>query len=538
MRLSERQMMFAALAGLALACLAAFGPALWNGFVRWDDFHLIVDNPLIASHSWRIFASYDPELYIPLTLLTYQIEHLLFGFDSFIFHLDNLLIHVAGTWLAFGVLNMLLRDAKAAFLGALIFAIHPVQTEAVAWVSGRKELLFTAFLLGSVLLYLRGGRRANLWSLILFACALLSKPTALVLPLLLPVLDYWRDGEWSKKSVTGNWPYWLLAFAAGVIALFGRGDTLALLSPFETILLAFRSTAFYLGKFFVPLNFSAIYPAPSDLTLASMWQWLSILLVIGLGVAAWFSRKKYPELLTGVAWFFLALLPSFLAYAKSNAVTLGADRYMYLPLLGLAFLIAALAQRFSRKTALALAALLILAFLPLSRGQADTWRDTETLFNHVLKLYPESAIAHNNIGFQLMQAEKLEEAQGHFEKAVTENPDYADAHLNLGVVTAKRADFVNAERCFRKAIELNPNLIQAKFSLAGISLKRDDLNEAARLYRETLDLNPDYVPALWQLTQVLFKLNKLDEASTVYKRLLDIDPSYQGRIPELDVFLR
>src|SRR3989338_10143475 len=137
---------------LALACFTIFFPVLGHNFVRWDDYALIVENPLVLSFSPKIFWTFDPELYIPLTLLTFQIETAIAGAEPFLFHLTNLLLHIANAILAFAFFRRLFKDDFIAFGSALLFALHPIQTETVSWVSARKELLMTLFFLGTFLL--------------------------------------------------------------------------------------------------------------------------------------------------------------------------------------------------------------------------------------------------------------------------------------------------------------------------------------------------------------------------------------------------
>ena len=557
----------------ALAAVLAFGSAVDNAFVLWDDPQLIIENPLIRTHSPLIFLMYDPELYVPLTLASFQLQHLFSGFDPVAFHLGNVVLHALNASLVFWFLSLLLANRWAVFFGALLFAVHPLHAEAVAWVSARKELLYATFFLGSLIAYLRseelalsspalrspersegrfegsksGVRRGFWWlSVFLFTLSALSKPTALVLPFVLLLIDFWREGQVTRKGIAAKiallWPFFAIALITALIALGGKQEVVASLPLSDVILLAFRSTAFYLQKLFLPLRLSAIYPAPENLTLASAAQLFAVFLVLGLLLVAWFFRRRAPEVLVGVLLFLITLAPSFFAYLKSSDVTLASDRYAYLPSIGILFALASLISRFAReqwmKRAAACASLLVAStFGFLANVQANTWQSTDSLFANVLAKYPTSHVAFNNLGFLLMQQGSLDTARPYIEKAVQLKPNYADALLNLGVILARNEQYEEAEPLFRRALEENPSLIQAQFNLGGIYLRRGKLARAVEHYERTLKLDPNFVPALWLLAQVELQLGRIDAARETHRRLLNLDSSYRGRSVDLDALI-
>lgn len=537
----------AMLGGIVLLTIFAYAPALQNGFVDWDDPTLITQNALIRTFSLRGFWSYDPELYIPLTLLHFQIEHALFGFDPFFFHLDSLLLHLVNVALVFTLLKLLLTCPTAAALGALLFAVHPLHVEAVAWASARKELLSACFGLAAIIAYLRsdGGtkRSAAIQAFVFLLLSFLSKASGVLLPAVFLSLDAWRGGHFTWRDVRRTWPFWFLAAIFIVIAFFGKKSTLAFLPPSGVVLLAFRSVLFYLQKFFLPVGLSAIYPAPvAGLHLTDPAQLFAVASVLTLFGGAWVLRRKFPELLVGLGVFLLLIAPSFLAYAKSSEITLAADRYAYLPSVGILFLVVAIAQKLLRAPPLCASVVTVTVVLALFaagavRTQARRWQSTHTLFSAVLERYPSSPVALNNVGYQYLAEGRLEEALLLFERAVALNPAYPDALLNLGVVAAKRGDYDTAERAIQRALALDPALVPAHFSLAGLSLIRGHLEDASALYRATLGHDPDYLPALWQLAQVSLRLGKTDDARTAYLHVLDLDPSYRGKLPTLDALL-
>lgn len=535
---------------LALACSTIFFPVLGHGFVRWDDFALIVENPLVRLFSPRIFWTFDPELYIPMTLLTFQMETAIAGTEPFLFHLTNLLLHIANVILVFAFLRRLFKDDLIAFGGALLFAVHPIQAEAISWVSARKELLMTFFFLGSLLCAMRdesnegnAGKRgsslaslSSIASISFFLLALLSKVTALTLPVVLLLLD-WQQGKNLKQSAIRRWLYWTLSVIFSVIAIIGRGDPLTLLTPFQTILLAFRSFTFYLQQFFLPLRFSAIYEPPSPLMLTNPAVALSIIVVILLCIGAWILRKRLRAAVLGFLFFAITIAPSFLAYAKANDITLAADHYAYLPVVGLVILVTGVLSVILKNKPRLEPAILIAAALLLSIktfGQTHVWRSTGTLFASVLQTHPKSHVALNNLGFVALNEGRVNEAIVLSEAALKEKPEYPDALVNLGAAYGKEGRLDEAEQVLRHALRIRPLHIQATYNFAGVYLTRGEWSDAIRLYERTIELAPMHAPAHFQLAKLFLKAGRTDDARRTYRALLWIDGTYRGKSAELD----
>lgn len=521
---------------LAAACFAVYFPVLGHGFVQWDDYQLVVENILIWSFSPKIFWTFDPELYVPLTLLSFQIEYALAGPHPFLFHLTNLVLHILNAGFVFFLLKKFFKEDSLAFVGALLFALHPIQAETVSWISARKELLMTFFFLSALLSTLHGEKKWTYASWILFLCALLSKVTALTFPFVLGLLLLYRN-EKPKKILKTIAPYAVLSVVFGIIGLFGRDEALKLLTPLQTVLLAFRSFTFYLQQFFVPLQFSAIYPAPTDISFGNIAILISIVLVIVLIIGAFVLRKKYPLISIGFFFFALTIAPSFLAYGKSGDVTLAADRYAYLPLIGLVIFILALCETLNHKwkrfaPGAIIALILLLSWKTFTQSQ--TWRSSETLFGNVLILYPNSHIALNNLGFVELDRNQTDKAIAYFEKALEKKPVYPDALVSLGAAYGKKNMLDKAEQTLEQALSYQPDHMKGIYNLAGVYMLRGNSDEAIRLYKRAIELGPLFTPSYWHLANLYLKLGKQNEARDIYQRLLNIDPSYRGRSPQLD----
>ena len=527
---------------VAVTALTWF-PVLRNDFVHWDDTHLILENPLVRSFSPQIFTTFDPELYIPLTLFTFQVEHALFGFDPFFFHLDNLLLHIVNGLLVFAFLAFLRPSDRTgtsraagdgcaarwcAVFGALLFALHPLHAEAVAWVSARKELLFTAFFLASIIAYILSRRTSaahpqntsvrRLWhflSLLFFLLSLLAKATAITLPIVLLLLDYREGRKLSGSLMRGKWAHWMLALLFGLIAIIGQRASTFPLTPFASLLLAARSIVFSLTKLLLPIHLSALYPAPP--VVPNIAFLLPVFLFMLFAVLLWILRRRSREMVFGGAFFLVTLAPGLLSCVKADTVTLTADHYTYLPSVGWVLIIVVFLEWFLRRRGLRIPLLLgmvgvLLLFARLATAESAAWKNTGTLFGRVLREYPDSHIAHNNLGFFLMGQGDLDGALAHFEEAVRLRPEYTDALLNIATVYAKQKRYDAAEANIRRALAINPENALAHFDLGGIHFLRRAWDEAILEYRITLQLSPSFARASSQLAKTYLRKGMEEKA--------------------------
>src|SRR3989344_3830138 len=331
--------------GIFLTALIALTFATWSvtlrgEFVDWDDTHLILRNPRISHFSPKIFTTFDPELYEPLALFSYQVEHALFGFDPLFFHLDALLLHTLNVLLVFFFLRFFFRAPSASFFGALLFAVHPLHAEAIAWASARRELLFTSFFLLSLLAYLYSRKGLSLFS---FLASLLSKVTGGGLPFLFLLYELRERKTSLKNALIPLTPFFALSVIFLIVGAIGQRNSVFGLSLFDFLLLAGARVLFELEKFFLSLHLAPLYPAP-PITLLSARYLLPIILIPAVFALSFrFFRKNHTALFGG-ALFLLTLGPSLLSYVQADTVMLGADRYMYLPSVGVILFLGATIQ--------------------------------------------------------------------------------------------------------------------------------------------------------------------------------------------------
>lgn len=479
--------------------LAVYARSLGNAFVQWDDPLLITKNPIVQSLSlhtlWLAFTSFDPELYIPFTFVSFQINHAIHGLHPFGYHLVNLLLHIGSALLVLRIGRRLTGSLAASFIAALLFAIHPLHTEAVAWASARKDVLAGFFALLSVDLWLQWADRkregAYRWSVLSYLAALLAKVNVIVLPLVLGCVDHARDERVDRTRVWRYTPFLLLSMLFGVIAALGKsGRNTGLL--WEKAVIGAKATMFYLYKLLLPTGLSVLYPYTKPISLTHPDLFVPLLLVIGISAALFALRRRFP--MAAAAWcaYLLLLAPSFTNFAKGQDalrdVYFASDRYAYLasiPLLLLAGVVTdRLLRRWRMPTAAALA-LVVGTFSVLTYRQSLTWRDSETLFRTVTVHYPLSHVAHANLGTFLYQRGKAAAALQEYQTSLAIRPNNL-AFYNLGVIALESGLTSRAEEFFRKALEQRPWDAVTMTKLGDVLLKEGRTGEAIAILEQAI----------------------------------------------------
>jgi len=557
-----------------LAALFVYWTAMGNEFVRWDDGLLIYENPAIRNFSLEslqwIFTHYDPELYIPLTFFTYQMDYLIGGGGPFMFHFQNLLLHTLNALLVAWLSFLLLKRGAAAVIIGLFFLLHPIHTEAVAWASARKDVLSGAWFLISVIFYIlwrdRGNRTLYVVSIVAFLLGLMSKVVVITLPVILLLVDGYRGRKIDVKMLLDKVPYLILSVIFGIVAILGKTAVIEKSSTLDKILMAGKSSIFYIQKIFVPTELSVLYPYVGDISIASPDFFIPGILVILLLAAAVAFRKRFPELLFGVAFFFILVAPTFVNFAKGGVdIYFASDRYAYLPSIGIFIAIAGIVLFFleraysprPRDITVGVAGVILLIFAFMSHLQSLTWRSSETLFSNVLKHYPSSHVAHTNIGNVYRRQGRLQDAiaefqkalaiQSHsrtfsnlgavyrlqqqyglaheqYDKALLSNPESKEAHMGLGLLLAAEGKLADARIEYQRAIAIDPLYEEAYVNLGALSMQEGDIDEAIAAYNRALDVNPYLVDARFNLAVAYSKQGKIEEAIKEYEQTIAAEP--------------
>jgi tetratricopeptide (TPR) repeat protein len=489
---------------IVVVTAVCFLPALGNGWVAWDDEGNFLDNPHYRGLGPARLAWMFTDLhahYMPLTWLTLGLDYVLWGMNPAGYHLTSVLWHATNAVLFFGVARALLGAAlpaapgaalrAGALVAALLFAVHPLRVESVAWATERRDVLCGFFYLLTILAYLRycatGARRAYGAALGLFAAALLSKSMAVTLPVVLLLLDAWplRRRAWREKI-----PFFVLSLAAGVLALVAQrqADALSavtLLGPLERLAVALHALAFYLWKTLVPLQLSPIYELPARVAPFSAPYLRGALVVLALSAVALVMRRRWPALAVAWAAYVVTLLP--MAGLVHVGPQLAADRYTYLPglavalLAGGAFVQAGRAldgRRVIGALPVAGAGVVVTLLALLTLNQVQVWRDGETLWTHALSVGP-SAIAHAKLGVVRDEQGRRDEAIAHYRAALAIHPNMPDAYNDWGIALARQERWEEAVERYRKALELEPRSREAHANLAAALERLGRADEAA-----------------------------------------------------------
>ncbi|MCX5787792.1 MAG: tetratricopeptide repeat protein [Elusimicrobia bacterium] len=546
--------------GVAAVTAFVFWPALANGFV-WDDQALLVGNQGFRGFGPRqwawMFAAPRFAQYHPLTWLTFAADWRLYGMDPRGFHLTSVLLHAANAALLFLLADRLLalgvaaeapeRRRKAAWgaaFAALAFALSPLRVESVAWLTERRGLLASSFLLASTLAYVRGcredpGRCAAPWlvlSLNCFAFALLSKAVAVTLPGVLLLIDFYplRRPLSSRRVWLEKLPYLALALPFALLAPLAqaRGGAMEPLSAYG---LAARSgqavygVGFYLRKALVPWPLLPLYRFP-DASLALGLQTAAAgLVAAAITLAAASSWKRRPALLA--AWgSFLVLLVPLLGFFQSGPHYV-AERYTYLPCMGLSVLAGAAvasAGRKSRPGVVVLAAVYLAGLAALTRRQVPVWRDPVALWTHVVGADPRSHLAQNNLCAALRDARRPEEAVGHCQAALRLAPAYAGAHCNMANLLSDQDRLADAVAEYRVALRLDPDDPVAHNGLGHVLYRKRLLPPARAEFEQALSEDPDYALAHANLGAVLSDQGLASDAKREFDAAIALAPGDAG----------
>jgi len=489
--------------GLAAATVAAFAGVLQADFLTFDDPVYVTRNDRVRAGlgldglAWA-FRAGDGGNWHPLTWISHMLDVELFGLAPAGHHATSLALHVASSLLLLFALERMTRDFWRSALVAALFALHPLHVESVAWISERKDVLSTFFLALVLLAYARYAeeptRRRFVGVLVLYAAGLMSKPMLVTLPFLLLLLDAWplrrlpRIG--TKRAVLEKLPLFALAATASAVAFLVQHATGAVATTGLVTLPirasnALASIARYVAKTFWPSGLACFVPHPVVVTpredLARLLYWPGALSAIGILVVTFVGyrqRRARPWLLVGWLWYLIALLPVIGLLQVGHQAY--ADRYTYLPTIGIAVAVAfALRELVTHRpelrapvVAVTLAALAALS--GLTWRQIGTWRDSHTLFEHALAVTDHNYMAHTVLGVEARRSGDLRGAQEHFEQALEGNKSSVRAMVELGQTLRDLGDLPGARRLFNRALRHDPANATAQ---AGLDEVRHALGE-------------------------------------------------------------
>jgi tetratricopeptide (TPR) repeat protein len=534
--------------GLVGATLAVFAPACANGFV-YDDQQFVVENGGVeagltgTSFLWAL-QTFDAANWHPLTWISLQLDSELYGPDPFGYHLTNLLWHCANVLLVLLLFWRLTGAVWPSAFVAALFGLHPLHVESVAWVSERKDVVSTCFGLLAIYAYgcyvSRPGIATYSLLAVSFGLSLLAKPMFVTLPVVLLVLDYWplqRLGQASVgRLVWEKLPLAALSLASAVITLLAqrRAGALTRGNPFfynleNAIIASFT----YLAKTLWPTDLAAFYPAPSGLSYPG-WLLLgaaiSLLAITGLVLM---TGRRQPYLLVGWLWYLITLLPvcGVVHVLGGHAM---ADRYTYVPLIGIFMMVAWSAAEYRL---LVFAPLLIAGCMIVTNRQVKYWRDGMTLWQHALGVTDANYLAENNLGVEYERVRDSHRALTHYARAIQIKEDYADAHNNAGLLLSRTGDLKGATYHFRRAIEAEPDNPIGFDNLAHLLGRAGDLDNAVVYGLEAVRLDPNFAGAHRNLATAFLQQGEIKAAIEHGRAAVRINPDLAAAHNDLGIAL-
>jgi protein O-mannosyl-transferase len=529
---------------LVLAVIFSYQPA-WNAGFIWDDDDYVTHNPLLTAPDGlkRIWFSTDsPSQYFPLVYTTFRLEYSLWGLNAAGYHWVNILLHAINALLVWRLLRVL--AIPGAWLGAALFALHPVQVESVAWITELKNVQSLFFFVLSLLAWVEFVERRRGWgayglALLFYALSLFSKTTACTLPAALVLVLWLRQKPIDRARVFQIVPFVLMGIAMGLVSMWwernhqGTEGELYAMSLLERVLVASRAIWFYLGKLLWPANLIFNYPLwkinPADV-LAYVW----LLAGGGLIAAILAVRRLVGRGLEVATVFYVAMLSPLLGFIMlyTFRYTFVADHYQYVAVIGPLALIAAGLTRFfgvfenqRRWLQPLVCGALVLTLGVLTWRQSRMYHDLETLWQTTIERNPDSYMGHNNLGAIYLAKGQVDAAIARFERALEILPGHGNAHGNLGNALLQKGRVDEAIGQFQKAVEAEPRVAKAHSDLALGLLQKGRVDETIVHARKALELQPRFAEAHNHLGWALLQRGEADAALGHFRTALEVQPA-------------
>jgi len=564
---------------LVLATLTVYWQVGNYEFVNLDDDQYIVENSHVQkgltseSVTWAFTTNHMANWH-PLTWLSHMLDFQLYGLNPKGHHLANVVLHLLNTLLLFLVLQRMTGGLWRSGLVAALFALHPLHVESVAWVAERKDVLSTLFWILTLWAYLgyvkRPGVKRYLLTLVPFALGLMAKPMLVTLPFVMLLLDYWpleriqlgqsflgHTGQShpsiiAKKPRTQVFrllmektPFFALAAVSSVVTFIVQksGGAVVALEVYPlNIRIANAMLAYvsYIIKMIWPQNLAIFYPHPGQSL--PIWQAVAAgLLLLLISTVVMRAGRRYPYLPVGWLWYVGTLVPVIgLVQVGAQAM---ADRYTYVPLIGLFIMVAwgvpdlVGSWRYAKPALTVAAASLLVALMVCTSFQVKHWKNSLSLFEHALRVTSNNSQIHNNLANVLTQKGMLQEAIPHYTKALEISPNYADAHTNLGVALAKQGRLEDAIKHYSAALRIKPKSPETHNNLGVALYSQGDVLGAIENYMTAVQLKPDYAEAHNNLGNGLAQQGRLAEAKVHYAKALTIRADYPEAHNNLGVAL-
>ena len=532
-----------------------FGLTLWiywpalNGDFIWDDGWYLTNNPLVQDLNglWKFWFQPGTWVeYYPIQETVQWVQWQLWGKETLGYHLTNLFLHLVSALLVWRLLAKF--GLRFAWLGGLIFAVHPVQVESVAYISELKNTLSLPFFLlamGRWIDFDEHRRKQDYqWALFLFVVAMLCKISMAPFPLIILLYAWWKHGRVERKDLVASAPFFVVSLVLGYATVWA-GSTYVqvnhaivpetpLSGLFSRIEAVGLDATVYFARCFLPGEVMLVYPQ-WPLHSDSVVQYLPWLVFAGTMGLLWSKRRTWGRhALLGLGFFLLMLLPflGFIAVSYMNFIWV-LDHLLYLPIIGLIGLFVAFCEGLRaqiptsfRPLATGLFALIVALMAWQSHAFAELFVNEETLWTYVLQRNPTVWIAHDDLGVKLVERKRYDEAIVQLQDALALRPNYWDGYFNLGIAYDKLGRETEAEPYFRKALSLNPNNPDIYLNLGEMLRRQGHLAEAESLFRQGLKIEPDNEALCINLGGMLFQSGRADEAISLYEQAVAVSPKF------------
>ncbi|HMK19500.1 MAG TPA: tetratricopeptide repeat protein [Chitinophagaceae bacterium] len=535
----ENRKKYLALAVILLISFLVYLPVLTNGLLAWDDNAYIRDNQLVLSFNLKdIFSQYVMGNYHPLTVLALAIEYKFFGLNATGYHTVNLLLHLLNTALVFFAMKQLSEKYQLALVAALLFGVHPIHVESVAWAAELKDLLYTSFFLTSWIFYmkyLKGFQKKYIFiALLLFLLSLLSKAMAVSLPLVLILTDYFKGRKINAKSILDKLPFFLLAIILGAVAVMAQKTSIAVedianFTLLQRIIFACYGFISYLYKIIIPLNLSAFYSYPikgGDSIPAQYYVYL--LLFLAVASFAFYSLRFSKKIFFGIGFFAVTVFLVLQLLPVGTAIM--ADRYSYIPSIGIFFLFGegfTLLWNMKMKVVpIFLLSAFTIFFSIKTFEKSKIWYSDLTLWNDAINQDPTISVAYNNRGNFLMDEKKYDQALLDFNKAIELKENYYQAYGNRGLIYMNQNKFKQALDDYNKAISLNQNFTDVYINRGSLFRDNSRHEEALRDYNKAIELKPQLPIAYFNRGTLFMNEKRKEEALSDFNKAIELNPGY------------
>ncbi len=543
---------------LSVIVAAAYWPALQSEAVFFDDDEYLVRNRLVKEPSWSSAKQFLTEVlepstvrgyYHPLAMISLMLDYAVGGRVDYLmpFHRTSLCLHVANTLLVVVLFYLLFGRYLPALIIGLLFGLHPLNADSVVWIAERKTVLAGFFTLCSIVLYLlsakSGKKRFLLLSAAAYVPAVMSKPTSIMLPFLLLLLDFWPLRRMSKRTLAEKIPFFIIFFGAAAVIFVSQDRAADVTVPFDAPLvqvpmLLCHNIGFYLFKAVWPVGISAYYPFPEPFEFSHPSVVSGLIGTAVVFTALALSVRKTRALITGWLFFFVAILPAMGVLSFTDVIA--ANRFMYLPILGFLLPVGSFLRWFlydrrggfslTLRWILTAAVVVVLSCLQFRAtfNYLRNWRDGERLYRYMISVSPHSAKLYNNLGNALPDGD-VEEKIRCYDKAIALDANNVRAYINLGNVYSRLGRADEAIECYKKALTMPPDpavrYYIGYYNLGVTYAEKGDFKRAIACYKEAIRLKGDFVLAYERWAVALANLGRFDQAIDKLRAILRIQPT-------------